>query len=373
MRPRFVFIATGVVVAVLAVVLWSSVEPSRAQPPGADVSGAGVHVTTSVESVNVDPAGDRMPNFLMTFAHAAQLSGDYSLNVEGDGVMSGQAVAGFLLGCAISLDNGFTVGIDPNQGLAASISPEFSQSNVAATLPNATLTTVPATPRAATTSQSATTPQSAATTSQSAAVTPQSVAATSQSAAVTPQSVAAPQSAAAAPQSAAAAPQSAAAAPQSAAAAPQSAAATPQSAATTPQSAATTSQSAATTPQSADTTSPSVETTSPSVETTSPSVETTSPSASAPSASLGPTVGGALGLTQVLEATLAPGQITTVTTVTTDLDNQTVFPYHFIFNNAALNVGQCASPVSAVPFITATVSTAVETVQTTAYGRQFTF
>jgi hypothetical protein len=78
-------------------------------------------------------------------------------------------------------------------------------------------------------------------------------------------------------------------------------------------------------------------------------------------------------LAQVLEATLAPGQITTVTTVTTNLDNNTVFPYHFIFNNAALNVGQCASPVSAVPFITATVSTAVETVQTSAYGSQFTF
>jgi hypothetical protein len=44
-----------------------------------------------------------------------------------------------------------------------------------------------------------------------------------------------------------------------------------------------------------------------------------------------------------------------------------------MFNNAALNVAQCASPVSAVPFVTATVSTVRGTVQTTAYGKQFTY
>ncbi|MEV6333474.1 MspA family porin [Nocardia vinacea] len=305
-----------------------------------------------MENVKVDPPGDRMPNFLMTFAHAAQLSGNYSLNVEGDGIVSGQAVAGFLLGCALSLDNGFTVGIDPNQGLLASISPEFSQSNAAARLPRATLTPVAA-------------PPSASTTSRSVAPASQSVAPASQSVAPASQSVA-PASQSAAPTSRSVAPASQSAAPTS-----RSAATASQSAAPTSQSPVTTSQSAATTSPSVETTSPSVETTSPSVETTSPSVETTSPST--PSASLGPTVGGNLGLTEVLEATLAPGQITTVTTVTTNLDNKTVFPYHFIFNNAALNVGQCASPVSAVPFVTATVSTAVETVQTSAYGSQFTF
>ncbi|MGW4742098.1 MspA family porin [Nocardia xishanensis] len=309
MRPRFVVIVTGVVAAVLAVGLWPGAEPSRAQPPGADVSGAGIHVTASVENIRVDPPGDRTPNFLMTFAHAAQLSGDYSLNVEGDGITSGEAVSGFLVGCAISLDNGFTVGIDPEQGLLASISPEFSQSDVAARLPIAQVTPVSTPPSATLTPSS--TPQRASTTSLSLA--------------------------------------------------------------TTSASAATTSPSATTTSPSATTTSASATTTSASVDTPSPSVDTASPSASAPSASLGPTVGGNLGLAEVLEATLAPGQITTVTTVTTPLDDRTAFPYHFIFNNAALNVGQCASPVSAVPFITATVSTAVGTVQTSAYGSQFIF
>ncbi|MFE9326192.1 MspA family porin [Nocardia sp. NPDC052278] len=401
MRPRFVVIATGVVAAVVAVFVWPGAEPSRAQPPGADVSGAGIHVTTSVENVRVDPPGDRMPNFLMTFAHAAQLSGNYSLNVESDGIVSGQAVAGFLLGCALTVDNGFTVGIDPNQGLLASISPQFSQSNAAARLPSTVVKPVSTPQPASTTSRSAaTTSQSAAPTSQSAAPTSHIAATTSQSAAPTSQSAvptsqsAAPTSQSAVPtsQSAATTSQSAVPTSQSAAttsqsAAPtshiaattsqsavptsQSAAPTSQSAVPTSQSAATTSQSAVPTSQSAATTSPSVETTTPSVETTTPSVETTTPSA--PSASLGPTVGGTLGLGEVLEATLAPGQITTVTTVTTNLDNKTVFPYHFIFNNAALNVGQCAAPVSAVPFVTATVSTALETVQTSAYGTQFTF
>ncbi|MGV9668946.1 MspA family porin [Nocardia niigatensis] len=43
------------------------------------------------------------------------------------------------------------------------------------------------------------------------------------------------------------------------------------------------------------------------------------------------------------------------------------------FNNAAVNIAQCASPVSAVPFVTATVGTSEGVAQTTAYGDQFTF
>jgi hypothetical protein len=84
-------------------------------------------------------------------------------------------------------------------------------------------------------------------------------------------------------------------------------------------------------------------------------------------------VNGNLGVQEVLTTTLGPGQITTATTATANLDEKTAFPYHIMFNNAALNVAQCASPVSAVPFVTATVSTARGTVQTTAYGKQFTY
>ena len=263
MRPPIVVLATGAVTTALAVsALWAGgAEQSRAQPPAtppppppaADVTGAGMHLNASVGNIRADPPGDRTPNFLMTFSHAVQMSGDYAVNVEGSPVTSGQAVAGFILGCAVSVAGGVTVGIEPSQGVDASISPTF--------------------------------------TPPSADVSPPSVPAGPPSGTVTP--TAAPQP--------------------------------------------------------------------------------PSTSVSPPSLSLGPSVGGNLGLTEVLTATLGPGQVTTATTATIDLNDKTAFPNHIIFNNAALNVAQCASPVSAVPFVTATVSSAQGTLQTTAYGTQFTF
>lgn len=220
--------------------LWAwGAEPVGAQPPGADVSGSGVHIVASVDTVEVNPPGDRTPKFLMTFSHAAQMSGSYSVTVEGGPITSGQAVAGFILGCGITVAGGVTVGIEPNQGLAAAISPSVTPPSVSASPPSGTVTP-------------------------SASVTP-------------------------------------------------------------------------------------------------------------PDISLGPSVGGALGVTEVLTATLGPGQVSTATTATAALDGATEFPYQITFNNAALNVAQCASPVSAVPFVTTTVATTKGVVQSTAYGDQFTF
>ncbi len=268
MRPSIVPITTGAIAAVLAVTaLWAGgAEQSRAQPPAAppppppppiaEATGAGMHLTVSVGNVKVDPPGDRTPNFLMTFAHAAQMSGDYAVKVDGGPVTSGQTVAGFILGCAVSVAGGVTVGLEPTQGVDVSISPDFT--------PPAADVPVPAARRAA--APTTTTPTTTSTT-------------------------------------------------------------------------------------------------------TSP----TTSSASPPSLSLGPSVGGNLDLTEVLTAALAPGQVTTATTATVDVSDKTTFPYHIVFNNAALNVAQCASPVSAVPFVTATVSSPQGMVQTTAYGTQFTF
>ncbi|WP_254206166.1 MspA family porin [Nocardia alni] len=59
----------------------------------------------------------------MTFLHAAQVSGDYSVTVTGGPISSGQAVAGFLLGCGVSVAGGVTAGINPNQELNAGVSP----------------------------------------------------------------------------------------------------------------------------------------------------------------------------------------------------------------------------------------------------------
>ncbi|MGW5106664.1 MspA family porin [Nocardia sp. NPDC004123] len=185
----------------------------RAQPPGAEVSGGGVHLTASVGSIEANPPGDRTPNFLMTFSHAAQMSGDYSVTVDGGQITSGEAVAGFILGCGISVDGGFGVEIGTDQRLGARI----------------------------------------------------------------------------------------------------------------------------------------------------------------PGRVIRPGVIGNLGVGEGVFANLGPGQVTIARTETARLDATTTFPHRIAFNNAALNIAQCASPVSAVPFITTTVSTAERLVQTTAYGDQFTF
>ncbi|AHH21019.1 putative porin MspA [Nocardia nova SH22a] len=270
MRPSIVPITAGAIATVLAVTaLWASgTEQSRAQPPAAppppppaaEATGAGLHLKVSVGNVKVDPPGDRTPNFLMTFAHAAQMSGDYAVQVDGAPVTSGQTVAGFILGCAVSVAGGVTVGIEPGQGVEAEISPDFDPPDADIPAPAAKRVTPAATAAAPTSTPPPTTTTARPTTS-----------------------------------------------------------------------------------------------------------------ASPPSLSLGPSVGGNLDLTEVLTAALGPGQVTTATTATVDLSDKTTFPYNIVFNNAALNVAQCASPVSAVPFVTATVSSAQGVVQTTAYGAQFIF
>ncbi|MFF0458447.1 MspA family porin [Nocardia africana] len=223
--------------------LWACrAEPGHAQPPQADISGSGIHLVASIDNIRVDPPGDRTPNYLMSFSHAAQLSGDYSVSADGAAITSGQAVAGFLLGCGISVAGGVSIGISPNQGLNLSISPTVTTPSVGIATPSATGVPSP------------------------------------------------------------------------------------------------------------------------------PSV-TVSP----PSASLGPTFGGSLGLSESLSGSLGPGQVTSVSTAVAALNQATGFPFHIRFTNAALNVSQCASPVSAVPFITTSVSTPQGLAQTTAYGTQFTF
>ncbi|PPJ33879.1 hypothetical protein C5E45_31220 [Nocardia nova] len=314
MRRPLIAAATGIAaVTAVASILWTGgSETSHAQPPGTDVTGSGVHLTASVDNIGVNPPGDRTPNYLMTFAHAAQLSGNFSVNAEGGPITSGQAVAGFLLGCGISVAGGFNVGIAPNQGLQLSISPTFTPPSLTtAAAPIATTGSV--TPTTTTTSGNSTSPTTARTTTTPLTTTQTKAVRTS----VPP----------------------------------------------------TTTVTTTTTPTT--TTPPTTTPTTPSLPTTSGSAGL--PGVSPPGFDLGPSVGGSLGLTENLNANIGPGQVTTATTATATLDNTTTFPYHIAFNNAALNVSQCASPVAAVPFVSTTVSTPTGLVQTTAYGDQFTF
>lgn len=63
---------------------------------------------------------------MMEFSHAAQVSGDYSVTVTGGPISSGQAVAGFLLGCGVSVGGGVTAGISPSQSVNTGISPTIN-------------------------------------------------------------------------------------------------------------------------------------------------------------------------------------------------------------------------------------------------------
>jgi hypothetical protein len=89
--------------------------------------------------------------------------------------------------------------------------------------------------------------------------------------------------------------------------------------------------------------------------------------------SISPSVGGNLGLSEGDQVTLEPGQVTAVVVASAPLTSTSTYPYRLSFDDAGINVSQCVSPGSAVPFVTAAVSTDSATTQTTAYGDQFAF
>ncbi|MCM6771901.1 MspA family porin [Nocardia sp. CDC159] len=86
-----------------------------------------------------------------------------------------------------------------------------------------------------------------------------------------------------------------------------------------------------------------------------------------------PGVSVGAGVSESLSITLTPGQVAPMALASAPMNSRSEFPYSVTVNHAALDVGQCMSPVSAVPFVSASVTTATGTVQTAAYGDQFTF
>lgn len=70
---------------------------------------------------------------------------------------------------------------------------------------------------------------------------------------------------------------------------------------------------------------------------------------------------------------LLPGQETVLVASTASLSSSSSYPFHLAVDGAPINVSACLSPASAVPFVTASLTTTSGNVQTTAYGKQFTF
>ncbi|WP_433685490.1 MspA family porin [Nocardia sp. CA-119907] len=79
------------------------------------------------------------------------------------------------------------------------------------------------------------------------------------------------------------------------------------------------------------------------------------------------------GIAGTLEVTLAPGAVTAVVIGAASLDQDATFPYTFGHTNTPLNVSACASPASAMPFVTVRADGTSGTAQTTGYGTQFVF
>lgn len=84
-------------------------------------------------------------------------------------------------------------------------------------------------------------------------------------------------------------------------------------------------------------------------------------------------VGPSANLNGNISMALVPGQVTTVTIINAPLGANTVSPYQVEHNATALNLSQCGGRASAVPFVSATLSSNSGTLETTAYGRQFDF
>ncbi|WP_043739154.1 MspA family porin [Nocardia asiatica] len=90
--------------------------------PGEFNSG-GLHLIASVDSTDVVPAGGHVAS---GFVHAVKVAGVYSIDLDGRASLpGGQIVAGYLIGCAVNVSNGISIGIAPNAGVTTRIPPSF--------------------------------------------------------------------------------------------------------------------------------------------------------------------------------------------------------------------------------------------------------
>lgn len=61
------------------------------------------------------------------FVHSVKVSGDFSVALEsGSPIRGGEIVAGYLIGCAVDISNGISIGIAPSVGVSAAIAPSIA-------------------------------------------------------------------------------------------------------------------------------------------------------------------------------------------------------------------------------------------------------
>ncbi|MGY5229424.1 MspA family porin [Nocardia farcinica] len=113
---------TAVMVAATGAV--AVVDTAVGAAPG-EFSSGGLRLIASVGSTNVVPAdGDVVSG--IPFVHAVTTSGEYSIDLDGaSSLPGGQIVAGYLVGCAVNISNGISIGVPPKAGVIARVSPSF--------------------------------------------------------------------------------------------------------------------------------------------------------------------------------------------------------------------------------------------------------
>ncbi|WP_433600777.1 MspA family porin [Nocardia sp. CA-135953] len=97
--------------------------PAEAAP--GEAGAGGMHLVAAVDVGNLVPAGDEVTQGI-PFVHAAKVSGDYSVSVNGGSVRDGEIAIGYLIGCAVDISEGVTIGIAPSVGVSAGIAPSLA-------------------------------------------------------------------------------------------------------------------------------------------------------------------------------------------------------------------------------------------------------
>ncbi|MEU4434617.1 MspA family porin [Nocardia rhamnosiphila] len=96
-----------------------AVPPATDAAPG-EVVADGLRVVAVVDSGAVVPVGaDTAPG--VPFAHAVEVSGSYSVGLDSVAVRAGEIVVGYLVGCAVDVSNGISIGIAPGVSIGAGI------------------------------------------------------------------------------------------------------------------------------------------------------------------------------------------------------------------------------------------------------------
>ncbi|MEU1547003.1 MspA family porin [Nocardia sp. NPDC005745] len=92
--------------------------------PG-EINAGGLHLIASANANHVGPVGgDIAPG--VPFVHAVKVSGDFSVFLDGPSALrEGEIVVGYLVGCAVDISNGISIGISPSVAVDFGIAPSF--------------------------------------------------------------------------------------------------------------------------------------------------------------------------------------------------------------------------------------------------------